>query len=132
MKSNIEIYIPYHPTYARSILAEESHLHYVSSTLLINLQYNQKGTKISLKCDPMLFRKSNHNHAVNDTKKMSSVIKREMNYFVFCKSLWILWPNILVLWQINVRFNQRIWKKFKCTIWSWLGNFFHLFPTLVN
>ena len=87
MKSYIEIYIPYHPTYARSILAEESHLYYVSNNFLINLQYNQKGTKISLKCDPMLFKKSNHNSVVNDTKKMPSVIKGETNFVMFCKTL---------------------------------------------
>ena len=87
MKSDIEIYIPYHPTYARSILAEESHLYYVLSNFLINSQYNQKGTKISLKYDPMLFRKSNHNNAVNDTKKMPSVIKGETNNVMLCISL---------------------------------------------
>ena len=87
MKSDIEIYIPYHPTYARSILAEESHLYYVLSNFLINSQYNQKGTKISLKYDPMLFGKSNHNNAVNDTKKMPSVIKGETNNVMLCISL---------------------------------------------
>ena len=70
----ILVYVPYHPSYASPILAQESHLYYLSRNFLINLQCNQKGTKISLKYDSIQFKKC-HNTAVNNTKEIPSVIK---------------------------------------------------------